>query len=101
MIQPCDQSSHMTERPLKRTCSATPDADGPVKRSVTMSMPQLTELLPMDLWLYEFARRLFEARWDAYRAGGNATTAESPERPPMGFADDVGNAKYLLDEELG
>jgi hypothetical protein len=61
----------------------------------------LTELLPMDLWLYEFARRLFEARWAAYRAGGNATTAASPERPPMGFADDVGNAKYLLDEELG
>eukprot|EP00538_Stauroneis_constricta_P011455 CAMPEP_0119565066 /NCGR_PEP_ID=MMETSP1352-20130426/28890_1 /TAXON_ID=265584 /ORGANISM="Stauroneis constricta, Strain CCMP1120" /LENGTH=358 /DNA_ID=CAMNT_0007613909 /DNA_START=43 /DNA_END=1116 /DNA_ORIENTATION=+ len=39
----------------------------------------LRSLIPQDLWLYEYAKRLFEARWEHYKTG----TYTAPERPPM------------------
>ena len=41
----------------------------------------LTSLVPQDLWLYEYAQRLFEARWEAYISG--STDVFLPERPPI------------------
>jgi hypothetical protein len=40
----------------------------------------LESLMPQDMWLYEYAKRLFEARWMAYKTGNPVTL---PERPPL------------------
>jgi Sulfotransferase family len=39
----------------------------------------LASLMPQDIWLYEYSRRLFQARWDHYKNG----TYVAPERPPL------------------
>lgn len=39
----------------------------------------LASLMPQDIWLYEYATRLFEARWDAYKTG----VFVEPEEPPI------------------
>lgn len=40
---------------------------------------ELASLMPQDIWLYEYAKRLFEARWNRYKTG----IYKSPERPPF------------------
>lgn len=40
----------------------------------------LTSLLPQDLWLYEYGKRLFEARYQAMKTGEQFVP---PERPPL------------------
>ena len=39
----------------------------------------LKSLMPMDLWLYDYAKLLFEARWKHYKTG----MYEDPELPPF------------------
>lgn len=39
----------------------------------------LASLMPQDIWLYEYSRRLFQARWDLYKNG----TYVAPDRPPL------------------
>jgi hypothetical protein len=39
----------------------------------------LASLMPQDLWLYEYGKRLFEARYQAMKTG----TFIQPERPPI------------------
>lgn len=46
----------------------------------------LEKFFPSDLWLYEYAQRLFEARWD-YFVNGNEYV--HPELPPLPAFSDV------------
>ena len=39
----------------------------------------LESLMPQDLWLYEYGKRLFEARWQEYKTGEYM----APEYPPL------------------
>jgi len=39
----------------------------------------LASLMPQDLWLYEYGKRLFEARWEKYKTG----IYTPPELPPL------------------
>ena len=41
----------------------------------------LWNLVPQDLWLYEYGQRLFEARWRAYQKGTQQIIL--PSRPPI------------------
>ena len=41
---------------------------------------KIREHLPQDMWLYEYAKRLFEARWEYFARGG---TYKHPELPPL------------------
>ena len=42
---------------------------------------KIESYLPQDMWLYEYAKRLFEARWEYYFAGDGTYT--HPELPPL------------------
>jgi len=42
---------------------------------------KIERYIPRDMWLYEYAKRLFEARWN-YFMGSNCTYV-SPELPPL------------------
>ena len=46
------------------------------------TLQKVESYIPKDLWLYEYAKRLFEARWEYY-TGGNNCTYVSPELPPL------------------
>ena len=46
----------------------------------TEDMEGLTSLMPQDLLFYEYAKRLFEARWQAYKTG-KYTAPELPTLP--------------------
>jgi hypothetical protein len=39
----------------------------------------LESLMPQDLWLYEYGKRLFEARWEEYKTG----VYKAPEYHPL------------------
>ena len=39
----------------------------------------LAKLMPQDMWLYEYAKRLFEARWNLYKTGNY----QEPELPDL------------------
>ena len=39
----------------------------------------LASLMPQDIWLYDYAKLLFEARWNEYQTG----TYTAPELPPL------------------
>jgi hypothetical protein len=44
----------------------------------------LSSLMPQDLWLYEYGKRLFDYRWQAYTMGPKQQHLPLfPERPPM------------------
>lgn len=43
---------------------------------------EIERLLPKDMWLYAFAKRLFEARWN-YFMGVDGGVYVSPELPPL------------------
>ena len=45
------------------------------------TVKKIEKYIPKDLWLYEFAKRLFEARWE-YFTGGNCVYVP-PELPPL------------------
>ena len=30
---------------------------------------RIESLIPMDMWLYEYAKRLFQARWNFFKTG--------------------------------
>ena len=45
------------------------------------TVKKIEKYVPKDLWLYEYANRLFEARWD-YFTRGNCTYVP-PELPPL------------------
>jgi len=47
----------------------------------TETMKKIKKYVPKDLWLYEYAKRLFQARWN-YFMGSNCTYV-SPELPPL------------------
>ena len=39
----------------------------------------LEKLMPQDMWMYEYAQRLFEARWKLYKTG----KYEEPDLPDL------------------
>ena len=39
----------------------------------------LGKLMPQDMWMYEYAQRLFEARWKLYKTG----KYEEPDLPDL------------------
>ena len=41
--------------------------------------------VPKDMWLYEYAKRLFEARWDYFNGKGSYI---HPQLPPLPDFDD-------------
>ncbi len=53
------------------------------------ALAKVREYLPQDLWLYEYAQRLFEARWDYFtNANGNGTYIH-PQLPPLPKFEDA------------
>lgn len=47
------------------------------------TVSRIEAFMPGDLWLYEYARRVFEARWSYFVAGGAGETVyEHPALPP-------------------
>lgn len=46
---------------------------------------KIEKYLPKDLWLYEYAKRLFDARWDCFT--GVSCTYIPPELPPLPHFD--------------
>lgn len=48
--------------------------------ATTLEKETMKSLMPQDLWLYEYANRLFAARWKAYKTGKPVVL---PERPPI------------------
>jgi hypothetical protein len=61
--------------------------DFPTKNQNVHSAPsseaqeKLRSMLPMDIWLYDYAKLLFEARWDYFVAG--SAEYRPPELPPF------------------
>ena len=53
--------------------------DNPKPTSETLE--KIRKYAPKDLWLYEYAKRLFEARWTYFM--GDDCTYVSPELPPL------------------
>jgi hypothetical protein len=54
---------------VKKHAAATP-----------LEVETMKSLMPQDLWLYEYAKRLFAARWKAYITNAPVVL---PERPPL------------------
>jgi hypothetical protein len=48
-------------------------------KPTTEEVKALESLMPQDLWLYEYGKRLFEARWEEYKTG----VYTAPEYPPL------------------
>lgn len=53
-----------------RAPSAKPSAE---------SVEKLESLMPQDMWVYEYAKRVFEARWEYFKTG----SFKPPNRPPF------------------
>ena len=53
-----------------RAPSAKPSAE---------SVEKLESLMPQDIWVYEYAKRVFEARWEYFKTG----SFKPPNRPPF------------------
>ena len=43
----------------------------------------LAILMPQDMWLYEYAKRLFEAKWEFYKTGEAFKAPELPALPEI------------------
>jgi hypothetical protein len=59
----------------------------------------LESLLPQDLWLYQYALNLFEARWTAYQ--NNSTDVVLPPRPPVPETLPCWSSRFLLNCTTG
>ena len=57
----------------------------------------LASLMPRDLWLYDYAKRLFEARWQAYQTG----VYDEPEYPPLPDPFSCVSTRFELNCTLG
>ncbi|CAB9504712.1 expressed unknown protein [Seminavis robusta] len=64
--------SAMPSMPMKNMNNNKATLKGPEYKA-------LASLMPQDLWLYQYARRLFEARWQKYATG----VYQEPPAPPM------------------
>jgi hypothetical protein len=67
---------------LKRNPAAEEDKGGNHKNDNPATEEDnkcLASLMPQDIWLYEYAKLLFEARWTEYKTG----IYQAPERPPL------------------
>jgi hypothetical protein len=70
----------LEERPKLGRSNAAKKKDTKIGDPTEQQLQEIASLMPQDLWLYEFAKRLFEARWSKYKTGGVYT---APERPPL------------------
>jgi hypothetical protein len=57
----------------------------------------LESLMPQDLWLYEYGKRLFEARWEEYKTG----VYKPPEHPPIPDSFSCVSTRFELNCTLG
>ena len=53
--------------------------------------------MPMDMWLYEYARIVFEARWNLYKTG----VYTKPSRPKMPTKMTCQSTRYILSCKTG
>ncbi|CAG5099810.1 Oidioi.mRNA.OKI2018_I69.XSR.g16697.t1.cds [Oikopleura dioica] len=51
----------------------------PAAKPSEESMEKLQSLMPQDLWVYKYAKRVFQARWEYYKTG----SFKPPNRPPF------------------
>ena len=57
-----------------------------------IEMDALASLMPQDIWLYEYAKVLFEARWNEYQTG----VYIQPDKPPLPTSWSCTSTRFIL-----